>query len=349
MKTIFVIGTAGIPACYGGFESLVENLVNNASDEIKYSVFCSSYNYTEKLDSCNGANLVYLPIKANGMQSVPYDIWSLIKCLKSRPDIVLILGVSGCIFLPIFSKLFSGKIITNIDGMEWRRGKWNKLAKKFLKISESMAVKYSDSIVTDNKAIYDYVRKEYGVDSAVIAYGGDHAIRNIEIDRIEKEYALSICRIEPENNIEMILKAFSRTDEHLKFVGNWGSNEYGQRLKKKYSTYDNIDIIEPIYDLDVLYSLRRNCSVYIHGHSAGGTNPSLVEMMHFDVPIIAYDCDFNRHSTHDHAIYFSNSEDLRKHLAGRDESWILSGRKLLSVARENYTWSQINEQYENLY
>ncbi|UOE80902.1 DUF1972 domain-containing protein [Vibrio splendidus] len=349
MKTVCVIGTVGIPACYGGFESLVENLVSNASDDIKYSVFCSSNSYTEKLDSYNGAKLIYLPIKANGVQSVPYDIWSLIKCLKSRPDVVLILGVSGCIFLPIFSKLSSSKVITNIDGLEWRRDKWGKWAKKFLKLSESLAIKYSDSIITDNQAIFDYVRNEYGVDSSVIAYGGDHALRNIEVVNQENEYALSICRIEPENNIEMILKAFSKSNKHLKFIGNWEANEYGQSLKKKYSTYDHIEIVDPIYDLDKLYSLRKNSSVYVHGHSAGGTNPSLVEMMHFSVPIIAFDCDFNRYSTREHAMFFSSSDELQKHLVSHDDAWAQSGRKLSSVAKEHYTWRRINEQYESLY
>ncbi|WP_432453568.1 DUF1972 domain-containing protein [Agarivorans sp. QJM3NY_29] len=349
MKTICVIGTVGIPACYGGFESLVENLVDNASEKIKYSVFCSSDNYAEKIKNHNGANLIYIPIKANGVQSVAYDIWSLIKCLKIRPDIVLILGVSGCIFLPIFSKLSDSKIITNIDGLEWRREKWNKLAKKFLRISESLAVKYSSSIVTDNRAIFDYVLDEYGVESTVIAYGGDHALRNIEPVDAEHDYGLAICRIEPENNIEMILKAFSRTNQRLKFIGNWEASEYGIRLKKEYSRHENIEIINPVYDLDTLYSFRKNCSMYIHGHSAGGTNPSLVEMMHFSVPIIAYDCDFNRNTTHNYAFFFSNSHDLRNKIEKLDKNWNLSCSKLLKVARENYTWKRINEQYESLY
>lgn len=349
MKTICVIGTVGIPACYGGFESLVQNLVDNASDEIKYSIFCSANNYTEKLDSYNGANLIYIPINANGIQSIFYDIWSLIKCIKIRPDVVLILGVSGCIFLPIFSMLSRCKIITNIDGLEWRRNKWSNFAKKFLKFSESLAVKYSDSIITDNKAIYDYVYKEYGIESTVIAYGGDHAIRNIDINNSDQEYALSICRIEPENNIEMILKAFSTSKVCLKFIGNWDMNEYGKRLKKEFSVYENIEMIDPVYDLNILYSLRKNCSMYIHGHSAGGTNPSLVEMMHFAVPIIAYDCEFNRNTTHNYALFFSNCDELQKHFSMRDDNWNKFGNKLLSVALENYSWKRINEQYENLY
>ena len=349
MKTISVIGTVGIPACYGGFESLVENLVNNASSDIKYSVYCSSKSYHEKLETYNGAKLVYLPIKANGIQSVPYDIVSLIKCLISRPDVVLILGVSGCVFLPIFSTLSNSKIITNIDGLEWKRAKWGKWARRFLKFSEAMAIKYSDKIVTDNKAIFDYVVEEYGVETSVIAYGGDHAIRDLDVEIESNEYSLALCRIEPENNVEMILEAFSKTHKRLKFIGNWDASEYGKRLKGIYSLYNNIEIIDPIYDLDKLYGLRKNCSSYIHGHSAGGTNPSLVEMMHFSVPIIAFDCHFNRCSTHDRAMFFSSSDELVAHLKSDKEQWANSGGELASIAKEHYTWRRINQQYESLY
>lgn len=349
MKTISIIGTVGLPACYGGFESLVENLVDNASSDITYSVYCSSKSYEEKLETYKGAELIYLPIKANGIQSVPYDIVSLIKCLISRPDVVLILGVSGCVFLPIFSFFSSSKVITNIDGLEWKRAKWGKWARRFLKFSEAMAIKYSDKIVTDNKAIFDYVLSEYGSETSVIAYGGDHAIRNIDVYDESDKYSLALCRIEPENNIEMILEGFSKTNERLKFIGNWDSNEYGKKLKYKFSKFDNIDIIDPIYDLDKLYALRKNCSLYIHGHSAGGTNPSLVEMMHFSVPILAFDCEFNRYSTHDRAMFFSNSTDLINNLEGNKQSWAEIGHEMALIAKEHYTWKRINQLYEDLF
>lgn len=137
---IAVVGVVGIPACYGGFESLVENLTLHKSDNVNYTVFCSSKAYQEHLNTHNEAKLVYLPLKANGVQSIPYDILSLVKCLKLKPDVVLILGVSGCIFLPFFKLFSKAKIVTNIDGLEWKRDKWNWLVKKFLKFSERIAV-----------------------------------------------------------------------------------------------------------------------------------------------------------------------------------------------------------------
>lgn len=350
MKKVAIVGTVGLPACYGGFESLVENLTNYSSDSIEYIVFCSSKSYVEKKTTHNGAHLVYLPLNANGAQSIPYDIWSLIKCWWLKPDTVLILGVSGCLFLPIFRLLSKSKIITNIDGLEWRRDKWGKWAKRFLKWSEAIAVKYSDTVVTDNKAISDYVKEEYATDSITIAYGGDHAIRNIDVPQPEEEYALGLCRIEPENNVDIILRAYSGLSWKLKFIGNWSAGEYGRKLKEQYQRYENIELIDPIYDLDELYKLRKGCSIYLHGHSAGGTNPSLVEMMHMRVPIAAFDCDFNRYSTNNKALYFDSKEHLVDIISNIGKYNLVEiGKDMKSIANEKYMWSTISKAYENTY
>ncbi|WP_327082924.1 DUF1972 domain-containing protein [Photobacterium kishitanii] len=133
-KRVFVLGTVGIPACYGGFESLVENLTKYSSESISYTVYCSSNSYEKKTGKYNNASLVYLPLDANGVQSIFYDILSMIRTLFYKPDTTLILGVSGCIFLPVYRLLSKSKIITNIDGLEWKREKWGKVTKKILKV-----------------------------------------------------------------------------------------------------------------------------------------------------------------------------------------------------------------------
>lgn len=348
MKRVAIVGTVGIPACYGGFESLVENLTLNSSEEIKYIIYCSSKSYSNKLVSHNNAELIYIPLKANGISSIAYDILSLVKCWIQRPDVVMILGVSGCIFLPIFSFLSKSYIITNIDGLEWKRAKWGGFTRRFLKLSERFAVRFSDQIVTDNQAITEYVKKEYSVNSQTIAYGGDHAIRDIE-GGPKSNYALGLCRIEPENNVAMILEAFSLTEEKLKFIGNWQSSEFGRSLKIKYSKYTNIELLDPIYDLDELYRIRSTCEVYIHGHSAGGTNPSLVEMMHFGKPIFAFDCDFNRFSTEERAIYFKNADDLSEKLICNSDMKNEVSISMKEIAQKRYTWDKITSLYESLY
>ncbi|MBR9846565.1 MAG: glycosyltransferase family 1 protein [Algicola sp.] len=350
MKSVSVVGTVGLPACYGGFESLVENLVRYRSEGIQYQVFCSKLAYKDRPKQLDGVKLTYIPLNANGPQSIPYDILSLVLCLKSKPDVVLILGVSGCLFLPIFKLFSKSKVVTNIDGLEWKRDKWGKWARKFLKWSESLAVKYSDVVVADNQAIGDYVMQEYGNENKIIAYGGDHALRDISAASINEDYALGLCRIEPENNVELILEAFSKANRKLKFVGNWKNSEFGKRLKSTYGNHENIELLDPVYDLDKLYQIRRNSSIYIHGHSAGGTNPSLVEMMHFGIPIVAFDCNFNRYSTEDKAIYFSNVESLVSVVEQPINLQLTtSGDSMKEIARRKYTWEKIASDYESIY
>ena len=347
-KRVFVLGTVGIPGCYGGFESLVENLTKYSSESISYTVYCSSNSYEKKTEKYNNASLVYLPLDANGVQSIFYDILSMIRTLFYKPDTTLILGVSGCIFLPVYRLLSKSKIITNIDGLEWKRDKWGKVTKKFLKFSEALAVKYSDVVISDNQAIADYVQSEYNVNSSVIAYGGDHVL-TVKNEKVKcQDYFLGLCRIEPENNVEMVLNAFSKTDKKLKFIGNWDKSEFGVRLKKEYSKYSNIEIIDPVYNLDKLYDYRANCFVYIHGHSAGGTNPSLVEAMHFSKPIYAYDCNFNRYSTEDECSYFKSVEDLIV-LLQSNYNLHKNAHAMKDIATRRYTWKIIAKQYEALY
>ena len=355
MKKIAIIGTVGVPANYGGFESLVENLLgDNTSDNIEYTVFCSSKSYNKRLDSYKGARLKYIGLNANGAQSTLYDIVSMLKT-TNKYDVALVLGVSGCIFLPIFRFWFKNKLIVNIDGLEHRRDKWGKFAKWFLRKSEAMAVKYADVVVADNKGIQDYVTETYHADSALIAYGGDHAERKVA-DNVQQQvlkeygvekdgYAISVCRIEPENNCHVILDAFSKTNKKLVYIGNWERSEYGRKLKREYSKFPNLIIHDPEYNLDTLYALRSNAAMYIHGHSAGGTNPSLVEAMFFGKPIIAFDCVYNRATTHEQAYYFKDSKELQ----GIIEKEQFDGTVMKKIAEEEYTWKIIANQYESLY
>lgn len=346
MKKIHIIGTVGVPACYGGFETLVDNLLGSEDQDI--TVYCSGKNYPKAMrqDTYKSAKLVYIPLKANGLHSVFYDIFSLLLAIFKKADVILILGVSGCLFLPLIKLSSHSKIITNIDGLEWRRDKWNKYVKWFLKISEKFAVKYSDVIIADNQAIADYVTNEYNIHSQVIAYGGDHTRANVT-KSVNGGYALSLCRIEPENNVDLILSAFSKTKTPLKFVGNWDNSDYGRNLKANYSSFENIEILDPIYDLNTLANLRSNCSYYVHGHSAGGTNPSLVEMMHFGKTILCYDCAYNRASTDNKAAFFTDVTQLLKMINA--EKVVDNGSEMLNIAKSRYTWEVIKAKYFQLF
>jgi len=356
-KKIAVIGTVGIPAKYGGFETLVEYITKEIYQDFDITIYCSAKSYSEKLETYNNCKLHYINLEANGMQSILYDIRAIFHALKYA-DVLLILGVSGCIILPFIKLFFKKKIIVNIDGLEWKRQKWNGIAKWFLKLSERFAVKAADAIVGDNKVIKDYVGQTYGKKAHLIAYGGDHcSTRPLSQKTLKKypflnaQYAFKVCRIEPENNIEMILEAFAQADKiPLVLIGNWNNSAFGRQIKSEYQDFETIYLLDPIYDQDILNEIRSNCFVYIHGHSAGGTNPSLVEAMSLGLPTICYDINYNVETTENSALYFKSSVDLINliKLINQKEIKQIGGR-MKDIARNKYRWSIISNQYMQLF
>ena len=353
-KKTAIIGIGGIPANYGGFETVVDNLVKYHAAKLlpnPLTVFCSSKSYPVKIQTYLSAQLKYLSLKANGPQSILYDIWSLFSAVRNHFDVILVFGVSGAIALPLVRLFSSARIVTNIDGIEWRREKWRGFARHFLHFSEMMAVRYSHEIIADNSCIEDYVSKKYGINCHMIAYGGDHAIAVDEVVvndfDLPQSFSISICRIEPENNVHMLLEAFAKLKTYdLVMLGNWNNSVYGRELHTQYAVYNNIYLLDPIYDLGKLKYLRSQASYYIHGHSAGGTNPSLVEAMHFGKAVLAFDCNYNRCSTENKALFFSNSEELR-HLIEtmKVEEANRVGRDMFEIANRRYTWRIIAKQY----
>ena len=149
---ISIIGTVGLPANYGGFETLAEHLTKHLANRFNITVYCSGKSYKSKQKRYNDAHLKYVPLKANGPQSILYDIVSIFSALRYS-NTLLILGVSGCTILPLVKLISKERVIVNIDGLEWKRNKWGKAAKWFLRYSEKLAVRYADSVVSDNEVI----------------------------------------------------------------------------------------------------------------------------------------------------------------------------------------------------
>lgn len=359
MKTkVAIIGTAGVPARYGGFETLAHHLVNNLNEQYDLTVYCSNkyYSKQERVQTWNKARLVHVPLNANGMQSIFYDIISIIHALFYA-DTLLILGVSGGIILPLVKLFTRKKIIVNIDGLEWRRDKWNKYTKWFLHFSEKLAVKYSHADITDNAAIKRYTAIQYKTLSHLIEYGADHCEKeSINIPAVVKypflhePYAFKVCRIEPENNIHVVLEAFSQLpNQNMVLVGNWNNSAYGIELKNKYRSFKNLFLLDPIYNQKELNILRSNCSMYIHGHSAGGTNPSLVEAMYLELPVIAFDVSYNRATTENSCLYFKDANELIQVIQQTDKADLKTiGSQLLQIAKRRYTWRIIANKYAYL-
>lgn len=357
-QRVAIIGTVGLPAKYGGFETLADHLVTHLSGNYDFTVYCSKKKYSkeEQIDTYKGAKLEYINLEANGIQSIPYDTISILKALRKN-DVLLILGVAGAWILPFVTFFTNKKIIISIDGIEWKRDKWSLFAKLYLWWAEKIAVRYSHIDISDNESIQDYTALRYETLSRVIEYGADHTLQvtpnqddYIKYPFLKNDYAVKVCRIEPENNVHVVLDAFKQMpNSNLVLVGNWNNSEYGKNLKTAYSNIPNIYIYDPIYNQREIDLIRGNAALYIHGHSAGGTNPSLVEAMYLELPIIAYNVSYNKTTTENKAIYFSTSEELVYKLKTISENEISQMRKeMKSIALRRYTWEKISNQYNLL-
>ncbi len=356
--TLAIIGTVGTPAKYGGFETLAHQLVTELNQDLDITVYNCAKHYAkdERPSVWNGAKIKYMPFSANGAQSIIYDIICMIHAVVFC-RVLLVLGVSGCIFLPFLKLIPNRKIIVNIDGLEWRRNKWGKFAKRFLQFSEKCAVGFADEVIADNAAIQKYVKDRYGKNARLIEYGGDHAeaiaVSTEALEQfpiLQEEYAFTVCRIEPENNVHLILEAFFLEESlPLVIIGNWDNSEYGRDLKIQYRNHESIHLFDPIYDHEILNVLRSNAKLYVHGHSAGGTNPSLVEAMALGLPIMAFDVVYNKITTEEEALYFGKVSDLRAAIKYADYLPLrIVGDKMKDIADRRYTWSVIAQKYSAL-
>lgn len=355
---IAVIGTVGLPANYGGFETLTSHLVKELGQRCDFTVYCSGKKYPRhtRHSSYMGARLKYIPLQANGVQSILYDAWSILNALFYA-DVLLVLGVAGAWVLP-FVRLFSRKkIIISVDGIEWKRDKWNPLAKMYLWWAEKIAVRYSHIDISDNESIQDYTAERYKTLSRIVEYGGDHAkpvtATTEDLERyhfLKYLYAVKVCRIEPENNVHLVLEAFTQVhNRQLVIVGNWNNSVYGKQLKNKYREFENIHLLDPIYDERTINLIRSNAFLYVHGHSAGGTNPSLVEAMSLGLPVLAFGVSYNRTTTENKALYFSSSQEIVDQLRLNNLHSFKEQAKLMqTIAQRRYTWANIALKYESM-
>ena len=252
-RVVGIIGTNGLPGKYGGWDQLVDHLTKQLNGDVSFIVYTSYTSADPNIREVNRAKIKSIPFKANGIQSIPYDILSMIHA-GFFCDVLFICGTSGCIALPAIG-MFGKKIILNPDGQEWKRKKWSKPVKWFLKISELFGAHFSSTLVADNVIIQKYLKSKYGKESVLIEYGGDQVVKVEMKSETSKKYAISagkyafkVCRIEPENNIHLILDAFKHVREmNLVIVGNWNYSEYGKRLRRYYLEFQNIKMVDPIY------------------------------------------------------------------------------------------------------
>jgi glycosyltransferase involved in cell wall biosynthesis len=358
-KRIAIVGTHGVPAKYGGFETLADYLCQYLQDRIELTVYCNKNKYTEWPQSYYGAKLKYVSIDASGFKGIFYDIVTYVNALFTS-DIILYLSPVGSGFIIPLKYFFGKKVIVNHGGLnEWDRPKLNWFQKKWAKFNHLIAAKFADLNIADNYSYKESLKLAFGVDSRVVRYGGDQAVTlprhdpnfHEKYSHIPEKYAISVSRAQVDNNLHIALQVFSKfLDYPLVLVSNWNISDYGQQLKEKYATAENLILLDAIYDKFELDYLRSNAYCYIHTHSFCGTAPSLVEAMFLGLPIFSLDVDTNQETTQGNAIFFSSVEDLVHKLTSTSHQDLISnGKKMNGIASDYYTWELISNQYFNLF
>jgi len=356
---IGILGTRGIPNYHGGFEQFAEffSVYLTQQNHEVYVYNSNKHPYQEKL--FKGVNIIhcYDPEDKIGTPGqFIYDLNCILDSRKRDFDILLQLGYTSS---TIWYKLLPKKaiIITNMDGLEWKRSKYSKKVQKFLKYAERLGVKSSDFLVADSIGIQSYLKSTYDVDSKYIAYGAEqfntpdpNTLQ--EFDLKPYAYNMLIARLEPENNIETILDgvALSKTQAPFIVVGKHNVNAFGKYLKNKFKDHKNIRFVGGIYDLNTLNNLRYYSSLYFHGHSVGGTNPSLLEAMSSKAFIIANDNQFNKSILKQNAFYFETAIDVKQHLDNLSKQEHLDKvDNCFNDIEKNFSWDVINKEYLNFF
>lgn len=381
MKNVFIIGSKGIPAKYGGFETFVDELVCRQVDKnIQYHVSClSNNNETFKYKSANCFN-VKVP-NIGPAKAVYYDIAALKYCVSYikkhnlKNSIVYILACRIGPFISNYVKQLHAlecKVYVNPDGHEWKRAKWNYLIRKYWKLSEKLMVKYADLLICDSKNIEKYIQndyKQYQPKTTFIAYGADTSKSTLKDDDEKllnwyqeknvkaKEYYLVVGRFVPENNYETMIKEFmkSNTTKDFVLITNVEQNKFYEELKQQthFDKDSRIKFVGTVYDQQLLKKIRENAYGYLHGHEVGGTNPSLLEALATTDLNLLLSVGFNKEVGEDGAVYW-NKEDMNlAQLIDRLEEIKPSELEDLSIKAKKriddaYSWELIVRKYEGL-
>ena len=355
---IGILGTRGIPNAYGGFEQFAQHLSLGLMEKGHEVFVYNSTLHPYKENKWQGINIIHCKDWEDKIEAAGqfiYDLNCINDARKRNYDILLQLGyTSNSVWFWRWPK--NSTNIVNMDGLEWKRTQYSKLTRKFLKKAEALAAKHADSLIADSPAIQQHVLEMYNRRSTYIPYAAD-VFNDPDISALEKfklrpqGYYLLIARMEPENNIEMIIDGYlgSRQEHFLVVVGSI-KNKFGRHWSKKYSS-DKIIFLDAIYDKNLLNNLRFLSKLYFHGHSVGGTNPSLLEAMACSCNIAAHNNPFNRAILNDSANYFSTAGDITKLISYPIDPSIIDQRKETNLQKIKtvYTWKNVIDSYEKLF
>ena len=380
MKDIFIIGSRGLPAQYGGFETFVEKLVSHkVSPAIRYHVACLSDESTGNHFDYKGADCFTVnPPKLGPARVIAYDMMAInysLKLIKKegiQAPIFYILGNTIGAFIVHFAKKIQsigGILLVNPDGLEWKRAKWSKPVQSYLKYSEKEMTKYANLIISDNRGIETYIQNTYPwARTTFIAYGTDLSKTTLTAEDApvrdwyqkwqtqEKDYYLILGRFVPENNYETAIREFmkSSTERDLVIICNHEGNAYFDELRQitGFDKDKRVNFVGTVYDQDLLKYIRNQAFAYIHGHEVGGTNPGLLEALAQTDLNLIYNVDFNHQVAQETALYWNKEDGNLSQLIDSVDGQVSFedlGNAAKANMKENYTWEKIVGEYEELF
>jgi glycosyltransferase involved in cell wall biosynthesis len=351
---IAILGARGIPACYGGYDTLVEELslglVESHSTEVL--VYCRSSYYTDQPALWRGIRLVYLPVRrgAKGLESLVHSFLSSLHVLREKVDVIYFLDPANAPFCALL-RCFGKRVAIHTDGLGWKRRKWGPLARRYYKIVEWACARCASALVTDNPAMQKYYRDEYGAEALLISYGATnrHGVDTqiyADLDLTFKQYLLVVARLEPENNTDLVIAQYTKSRVTMPLVVV-GDAPYGPQYMDRLRSLGNANVLFAgrINDQSKLNALYRGAYLYIHGHEVGGTNPSLLRAMDAGVAPVVVSVPFNVSVVDGSGVAFDKDNDslagILEHLVAHPAEVRQIGQSAKLRALEGFSWDTV--------
>lgn len=358
---IALIGTRGVPARYGGFETAVEEVGRRlVSRGHEVTVYCRTGRTGERRPTYLGMRLVHLPaLPSRSLETLSHTgLSALHHLLRGSADAAIVFNAANALFLPLIG-LRRTPVATHVDGLEWRRGKWGPLGQRYYRLAESLSVRWSDALIADAVGISDYYAEEFRAATHQIAYGapilpqvGHQQLAPLGVE--SHGYHLVVARFEPENHVDLAVEGYLRSAATLPLLVVGSApyrSDHADRIEALSRADSRVRLLGGIWDQQLLDQLYANAATYIHGHSVGGTNPSLLRAMGAGAAVAAYDVVFNREVLGDTGQFFTAADDLAAIIdaAEADPDAVVSlGRESQVRAATTYDWDVVAKQYEGL-
>ena len=357
---IAMIGTRGVPAAYGGFETAVEEIGRRLVDRgHAVTVYCRKTG-GEHPDEFLGMKLVQLPaVRSKTLETLSHTALSVAHAATTaRHDAAFVFNAANAPFVPLL-RLRGIPTAVHVDGLEWQRGKWGPAGKRYYRFAESAAVRFADALIADAQGIADYYRQEFDVPTELLTYGtmvqqNPAASRLAELRLGPGKYHVVVARFEPENHVDVIVDGYTRSSARLPLVvigsAPYGA-EYTDRISHTAASDDRIRMLGGIWDQELLDQLYANALTYVHGHSVGGTNPSLLRAMGAGTAVLAYDVVFNREVLGADGRFFRTVAEVGALIDAAEsaaDEHIAAGSRLRERAASNYNWDDVSLGYELL-